>query len=112
MTEEQKRFKILKRESYEQQISKENAQAIIQTFAIGLAAAGAILLFSEASQRADLTSKLFEIGLGYITAELGVYRLKDVLEAISRKTMLEGKVEDITTELEMLENEESRCMRR
>jgi hypothetical protein len=34
------------------------------------------------------------------------------MQAISKKTMLEGKIDDIDTELEMFENNESRGMKR
>ncbi len=112
MTEEQKRFKILKRESYEEQISEESKRATIKTFIMGLSSAAALVTFLAASKSPDLTTKLADTGLGLLNAGYGVYHLKGLMEAISRKTMLQGKIEDINTELEMPENEESRGMRR
>ena len=110
--EEQKRFKILKRESYEHQMSEESKSATKEAFLMGLFSAFALLFFLESTRSIDLTTKLESIGLGFFTTGYDVYHLKGLMEAISRKTMLEGKVEDISNELEMLENEESRGMRR
>ena len=112
MTEEQKRFKISKRTSYEKQISTEEKCATLTAFAVGVAAAAAIINISSASQEVETTARLIESGVGYLFSGFGTYNLKLLIEAISRKTVLEGKVEDINTELEMPENEESRGMRR
>ena len=59
MTEEQKRFKILKRTSYEEQISQENKEATKNTFLFGLSAAAAISILSAAAQQnIDAATKL------------------------------------------------------
>lgn len=113
MTEEQKRFKILKRTSYEEQISQENKEATKKTFLFGFSAAAAILIFSAAAQQnIDAATKLVDVGLGLLNTGFGVYHLKGLIQAIGKKTMLQGKIEDINTELESPENEESRGMRR
>lgn len=112
MTEEQKRFKILKKESYEEQISEENKRATIKTFLMGVSSAGVLLAISGLTKSANLTMALANMGLVFLNAGYAAYHLKALIDAISRKTMLQYKVEDINTELEMLENEESRGMRR
>lgn len=110
MTEEQKRFKILKKESYEQQMSEENKRATGRTFLIGFSSALAVYSFLLASKSDGLTIKIYE-GLGLLNAVYGAYQLKALMKAISKKTMLQGKIEDINTELDMPENEENRGMR-
>lgn len=112
MTEKQKKFKILKKESYEEQISKESKAATINTFLIGFFSAATLCIFSEVSKSADLTSQLIHAGYGLSAAGFTAYNLKGLIEAISRKTMLQGKIEDINTELDMPENKESRDIRR
>ena len=113
MTEEQKRFKILKRTSYEEQIAQESKEATKITFSLGLSAAAAIVIFLAASQQGvGSTARIVETGLGLLNTGIGAYELKNLMQAISKKTMLEGKIDDIDTELEMFENNESRGMKR
>ena len=115
MTEKQKRYKILKRESYQEQISQEDKNAINSAIMAGFTAAGALCIFPAAnslSADTQLSMKLIEIILGILEAGFSAYNLKGLIEAICKKTMLQSKVEDINTELEMLEDKESRGMRR
>lgn len=113
MTEEQIRFKILKREKYEEQISQENKMVVDKTCLFGLAAAAAFCSFSEVSNaNTEDMLRFFHWFLAVANTGFGVYHLKGLIEAISRKTMLQGKVEDINTELNMPKNEKSRGMRR
>ncbi len=108
MTEEQKRFKIKKRTSYEEQISKENKIAVMSTIFFGIAAGAVVSRFTNYSIGGEFGESL----IGTASSMIGAGSLKSLIEAISRKTMLEGKVEDINTELEMPENKESRGMSR
>lgn len=113
MTNEQKRFKIQKIESYEEQISQENKESIKKTFLFGFVAAGAFCAFSGvANANTNSALQLIEIFLGLTNTGLGAYYLKGLIESISRKTNLQSKIEDINSELEMPKNEESRGMRR
>ena len=112
MTEEQKRFKILKRTSYEEQISKENRVAIRKTFLFGLLAAGAIGILSKGTQQIDATTRLVDVGIGFTDTIFSVYQLNGLMQAIGKKIMLQGKIEDINTELEEPESEESRGIKR
>lgn len=113
MTEEQKKFKILKRTSYEEQISQENKESTKKTFLFGLFAAAALCAFSTAAcANVDRTLGFINIFLGSVNTGLGAYNLKGLIESISKKTKLQMKVEDINSELEMPENEESRGMRK
>lgn len=112
MTEEQKRFKITKKESYENQISQENKKLINRTFLVGLSSAATLLGFLAATRDVGLSMRAACTAMGISNAGLAACGLKGVMEAISRKTMLEGKIEDINTELEMPENLENRGMKR
>lgn len=111
MTEEQRRFKVLKRTSYEEQISDEKKLIVLDTFIIGLASAASIYVLSlgaSSFQYLDLNTTLLDIGLGVSSTSVGAVHLKDLIQAIAKKTMLESKIEDINTELEAFENEEKR----
>ena len=113
MTNEQKRFKIQKIESYEEQISQENKKSTQKTFLFGLAAAAALCTFTVAANaNTDNASQLMNVSIGLASTGLGAYHLKGLIESINRKTNLQSKVEDINSELEMPENEESSGMRR
>ena len=111
MTEEQKRFKIQRRISYEEQLSKESKNAIETTFLLGFVTAGAVCAFSSSfNTNNDDLIRLMNLILGVIDTGLAAYNLKCLMEAISRKTMLQGKIEDINAELEMFKNEQKRGM--
>lgn len=111
MKNEEKRFKIEKIESYEEQISKEKKDAKVYTFAIGFTAIATIHMFCEAANP-DLNSSLEN--LCYLASFGGAcissYNLKCMIESLLKKTMLEGKIEDIKIELGLNEIEESKGM--
>lgn len=113
MTNEQKRFKIQKIESYKKQISEENKESTKKTFLFGFAAAAALCTFTAAAHsNTNDALGLVNMSLGLVNTGLSAYHLKGLIESISKKTNLQSKVEDINNELEMPENEESRGMRR
>ena len=113
MTNEQKRFKIRKIESYEKQISQENKNSTEQTYLLGLAAAAALCTFSAAANaNTNVVVRIIDILLGSANTVCSAYQLKLLIESISRKTNLQSKVEDIKSELEMSKNEESRVRKR
>ena len=107
MTEEQKKFKILKKTSYEEQVSKEDKKATMDTFLIGLNAAAAIIVSIYAMQSKDIPARL-AFGLqGFLLSGVSAYHLKNLIQAIGKKTILQSKIEDIDTEIDF---EESRGM--
>lgn len=114
MTNEQRRFRIEKIDSYEQQISQEKKIAAKKTFLFGLAAAGMACAFSGVmiSSNIEATESLVNLCIGLLNAGYSAYNLKGLIEAINRKTMLQGKVEDVNFELNMPENNESRGIKR
>lgn len=105
MNEEQKRFKILKKESYEQQISEKEKQITCSIFDVGKWAAGAVVALTNADPNDYYISMLGLMVLGGISAVLSIKHMRILIESICEKTMLQGKVEDIVNELEMLEIE-------
>ena len=60
----------------------------------------------------DIMFTKFYAGMTLLGACGSAIELKGLIEAISKRTMLQGKIEDIETELEMPENEEERGMKR
>lgn len=108
MSEEEKRFKIKKKESYESQITEEKRNAVVKTFLLGLWVIAACASYVSAARQNDAGLALYRLSLGMIDSGFAISKLKKLLESISRKTMLEGKVEDIVSELELSEIEEER----
>ena len=115
MTEEQKRFKILKRTSYEEQISEYSKAATIKAFVTGLGAITALMYYKNSQQDISTIIKLVSAGMGIVLTGISADNLTKLMIAIGKVTMLQGKIEDINTELEMPENdkiEESKGMRK
>lgn len=100
MTEEQKRFKILKKESYEKRIQGYNKLEIADAVAVGiftsflLAAANHYGNYYEWS--GNFATLLMMFGEGIID---GLY-IKKLINDIVAKTNLKSKLEDLTDELE------------
>lgn len=113
MNDEQKRYKILKRTSYEEQISQENKKVIESTLMLGLGAALTICALAQIIDvdNTDIIQLMNYAGV-FASSTVSATYLKMLIDAISKRTMLQGKIEDINTELEMLKIEESRNMRR
>lgn len=109
MTEQERRFKIEKRTSYEEQIEKNNEKIVIAAIAVGLSGA-AVCLTLPSVDLSNFASN--EAVVGCVCAVLGGIDLKNLIESICRKVMYQSKIEDINTELEMLEQEESRGMKK
>lgn len=109
MTEEEKRFKILKKESYEELKEKENKKVTKIVFWTGVTSIIVVTCIYEMSN-----FEISELGLlsGIVYSAYTVGNLKNVIEAICKKTKYESKIEDIDRELEMLEQNESRGMKR
>ena len=113
MTDEQKRFKIQKIESYKEQISQEDKELTKKTFLLGFTAVAAVCVFVAAPYVTDDTLRFTDIFMGVANISFIPVHLKRLIESISKKTNLQSKIDDINNELEMSENEEkSRGMRR
>lgn len=108
-----KKFKILKRESYQDQVSKESKIAVEKTLLIGMGALIAVNSFiAGTNEYAPDALNYANLSLGTLNAVLTVHPIKRLVKSISKITTLEGKIEEINDELAMSDNEESRGMRR
>lgn len=109
MTNEEKRFKIEKIKKYEDQLSLANSNAIKNTFLMGTFAIASAIGFSTfASPLINETISIIETLIAPATMAFAIYYLKRMLEAISKKTTLTIKIEDMKDELEFIEQEEKR----
>ena len=92
MTEEQKRFKIMKKTSYEEIVSKAGETANSSAFSLGVYAAATICaLFVVAKPDVSTITKLVFAGLGMTESTFSALSLKSLIQAISKKTMYESK---------------------
>ena len=114
MTEEGKRFKILKKESYEELAKKERKDGVIFGIATGIGAAALIITANLGTEIIMADGKslilvcLVALAPGFATGENLFY----TISSICKKTMYESKIEDIDRELEMLELNEKGGMKR
>ena len=122
MTESEKRFKILKKTSYEEQLSREETRQILKTFLLGVF----VILAISSSKVFDIALGILQTGnddhdfiefstaLSLLSSYLSVIEAGSLVKTIVKKTLLEDKIEDI--ELELKEagwyEEESRDKRR
>ena len=100
MTQEQKKFKIKKIESYKQQISEEEKIAINKTWLIGISACAVLISCIGPEHNTELNQMILDYSIVLLGSGMAVYHLKGLIEAICKKTMLQGKIEDITTEVD------------
>ena len=108
----QRRFKIKKKTDYENIVSQEEKDIVGSVWRLGVCAAGLMLSVCAIVIPFDLWLKIVGlVELGLASIGFGAY-LKRLIESISRKTMYEGKIEDINLELLMYDDEESKGMRR
>lgn len=112
MEEEEKRFKVLKKISYEEQISKENKRITMNGFAFGLAAIVAIWSYTLGKDANNIYGKIIEYLVASGEVIIAIENLKVLIEAITKKTILDNKIEDINNELDILQMEESKGMGR
>ena len=113
MTEEQKRFKILQKKSYEQQISEKKEEEIESALKVGLSisclfimALGKVIFNDDSNFTKWLEAVyvvLFSLNIG-----LNFYSL---IDAFWQKTILQDKLEYIVDKPEMLEKEKVKSIR-
>lgn len=115
MVEESQRFQIKNKVSYEEQINEEEKVITMNTVWLGLAGAATLCCASCIMPDSILAEKLLYLVCTTFGATGFSITLRNLIQSISRKTMLEGKVmdEDIDRVLsEEPEMEESRGMKR
>ena len=112
MNEQEKRFKIIKKESYEEQISKENKNAVHQTILLAISASAAIAVFLTASNGTEIMGRILFDMLGIMNSTFAAFNLNNLIENICKKINLQSKVDDINAELEMFKDEQKRGIKR
>ena len=107
MTEQEKRFKILKKESYEKECSKNEKRAVLYSVNVGLGSAIAVMFLSG-----TVGMEPIHMVVGALSSVNASYYLVNTIKSICKATAYERQIEDIDRELEMLEQNESRGMKR
>ena len=107
MTEEEKRYKILKKESYEKSAKKEKDKLVSGAMIAGIWGAVAVLELSG-TMGADLINVLSGMMAGAVSSLC----LANTIRSVCKATIYESKIEDIDRELEMLEQNEKGGMKR
>ena len=114
---EEKRFKILKKESYEEKAEKEGKSATISAILAGVTSVLVVMTASNIPSMSIATASdalltLVALGSSLATASLSATYLKETIDSLLKKSMYQSKIEDIDSELEMLEQNEKGGMRR
>ena len=107
MTEEQKKFKILQKKSYEQQISEKKKEEIESILKVGLSISFLfILALSDVIYNDDsnFTKWLEAAYVVLFSLNIGL-NLYSLIDAFWQKTILQDKLEYIVDKPEMLEKE-------
>ena len=101
MTEEERRFKVEQINKYNKDIKKENINKNIATFLLGFTT---LTLLYATPQLSELGESLKDLiyRTAFVTQTfMDAYLLKELMESISRKTKLEGKVDELVDELKL-----------
>ena len=107
MTEEERRYKILKKESYEKKAKYEKDNMVSQAMITGVLGVAAVLELSG-TMGVDFPNMI----AGLTTGIGSSIWLANTIRSICGLTMYESKIEDINAELEMLEQNEKGGMKR
>lgn len=104
MTEEGRRFTIERIDKYKEEVDKNKLSIVANTFSLGIMATLAVA-FGNSDTSNNLDAFLHSILL--ITTSMGgTFTLKNLILAISRKTGIEIKIEDLEAQLRLDEIEE------
>lgn len=106
MTEEQRHYKILKRTSYEEQISEEEKNTTLRGITLTLSATASLCAIALGASYGftEMTPRIICAAMGLMNVSFAAKDLKEMMQSISMKTMLKGKIEDIDMELDMPED--------
>lgn len=99
MTQEERNFKIMKKQKYYKDLDEASKEVSKRTFLVGICAISAALSYTL-----PITETLSEIRYllsGPIYLGFTVSNLKGMLTSINEKTMLKMKIEDIQDELNL-----------
>ena len=107
MTEEQRHYKILKRTSYEEQISEEEKNTTLRGITLTLSGTASLCAIALGAGYGfeQMTPRIICAAMGLMNVSFAAKDLKEMIQSISMKTMLKGKIEDIDMELDMPEDD-------
>ena len=104
MSEDEKRFKILKIQKYEEKLSVEQKRTINKGILMGLATLVAVgCFFGLANAQSNTLHTLIDGILCPLGAGYSIYNLIGMLESMGKKTIFKDKIEDLKDELEFEE---------
>lgn len=112
ITHDQRIFKIQSITRYEESISKEEKNISNKTFLLGMAVVSCIYSIIGYVQTDDLIQKIIASGIVGAAGLSAANSLSAIISSISRKIMLEEKIEDINAELDFFESTEDKGIRR
>lgn len=102
MNDEERRYKILKKESYKKQIKEEEKKTITNIVLFGFQAACAVLLLYDANDPSiavetitDLVVRCYVALTGSCALGTSIYFFANAIDAIGEKTQLQYKIKDI-----------------
>ena len=109
MDTEEKRFKILKRQEYEDQLSDVEKELNKIVFYVGIASIGAIIgmIVSVSNNDLPLISRLAFTALSCTNTYYATSGLKQLINAMSKKINIKIRLEDIDDELEKIRENSS-----
>ena len=107
MTQEEKRYKIKQKTSYEEQLNKEKKNAINNLFWTGFCALMGVLSLASIDHPSNGQLEQTIFTLATIThGGMSVYGVKELIKSICKKTSLQDKIKDINSEIKLDDNEQ------
>ena len=97
MTQEERNYKIMKKQKYDKDLDEASKEVSKRTFLVGVCAIAAAFSFSLPTTMPISEIRYFLSGPTFLG--FTVSNLKELLESINRKTVLQVKIEDIQDEL-------------
>ena len=99
MTNEEKRFKILKVEKYNEELEREKINLIFRTFVAGVSAIVATLVIAQNPN----TEELLPLIAGSWSAGLSITQLIEIIKSIMKKSSIKKDIAQIEDELYLQE---------
>lgn len=107
MTQDEKRFKIKQKISYEEQLNKEKKNADKSLFWTGFCALMGVMSLASINHPSNGQIEQTIFTLATIThGGVSVYCVKELIKSICKKTLLQDKIKDISSELKLDDNEQ------
>ena len=111
MIQEEKRYKIKQKTSYEEQLNKEKKEIVGETFFLGLSVLGTFLWYvNNGMSESELQQTMLNLS-GILSGGCGIAWIIELMKSISKKTMLQIKIDDLNLELDNSDDKKSKGMR-